>query len=47
MLNVLRVQDGKIAEITAFEPRVLPRSDLPLTLSWLSDTPVLDRRPGR
>lgn len=46
VLNVLRVEDGKIAEITAFEPRLFPAFDLPLTLSWLPDTPVLDRRPG-
>ncbi|KAB2349202.1 sigma-70 family RNA polymerase sigma factor [Actinomadura rudentiformis] len=33
VLNVLRVEDGRIAEITAFEPRVFPAFDLPLTLS--------------
>lgn len=33
VLNVLRVEDGKIAEITAFEPHLFPAFDLPLTLS--------------
>jgi RNA polymerase sigma-70 factor (ECF subfamily) len=33
VLNVLRVEDGKIVEITAFEPHLFPAFDLPLTLS--------------
>ncbi|WP_424532983.1 RNA polymerase subunit sigma-70 [Sphaerisporangium viridialbum] len=35
VLNVLRVEDGKIAEITVFEPHLFPAFDLPLTLSQL------------
>ena len=33
VLNVLRVKDEKIAEITAFEPHLFPAFGLPLTLS--------------
>jgi RNA polymerase sigma-70 factor (ECF subfamily) len=33
VLNVLRVEDGKIVEITVFEPHLFPAFDLPLTLS--------------
>ncbi|MDH6284370.1 sigma-70 family RNA polymerase sigma factor [Prescottella agglutinans] len=33
VLNVLRVEGGKIAEITAFEPHLFLAFDLPLTLS--------------
>jgi RNA polymerase sigma-70 factor (ECF subfamily) len=31
-LDVLRVADGKIVEITTFEPHLLPAFGLPLTL---------------
>ncbi|WP_430335459.1 sigma-70 family RNA polymerase sigma factor [Rhodococcus sp. ACT016] len=33
VLNVLRVEGGKIAEITAFEPHLFKAFDLPMTLS--------------
>ncbi|SDL28762.1 RNA polymerase subunit sigma-70 [Nonomuraea jiangxiensis] len=33
VLNVLRIEGGEIAEITAFEPRLFAAFDLPLTLS--------------
>ncbi|WP_327278406.1 hypothetical protein OG609_06840 [Streptomyces sp. NBC_01224] len=33
VLNVLRVEDEKITEITAFEPHLFPAFGLPLTLS--------------
>lgn len=32
VLNVLRIENGKIAEITAFEPHLFPAFDLPLVL---------------
>jgi RNA polymerase sigma-70 factor (ECF subfamily) len=33
VLNVLRVEGGRITEITSFEPHLFPAFDLPLTLS--------------
>ncbi|WP_199750139.1 sigma-70 family RNA polymerase sigma factor [Amycolatopsis sp. WAC 04169] len=33
VLDVLRIEDGKIAEITAFEPHLFPAFGLPLTLT--------------
>ncbi|MBN6039179.1 sigma-70 family RNA polymerase sigma factor [Amycolatopsis sp. 195334CR] len=33
VLDVLRIEDGKVAEITAFEPHLFPAFGLPLTLT--------------
>ncbi|GAB2645274.1 hypothetical protein ABI214_11440 [Prescottella soli] len=33
VLDVLRVEDGRIVEITAFELHLFPTFDLPMTLS--------------
>lgn len=33
VLDVLRIEDGKIAEITSFEPHLFPAFALPLTIS--------------
>jgi RNA polymerase sigma-70 factor (ECF subfamily) len=33
VLNVLRIEDGKIAEITSFEPRLFAAFDLPPTIA--------------
>ena len=32
-IDVLRIEDGEIAEITAFEPDLFPAFGLPLTLA--------------
>jgi RNA polymerase sigma-70 factor (ECF subfamily) len=32
-LDVLRIEDGRIAEITTFEPHLLPAFGLPLKIS--------------
>ena len=33
VLNVLRIENGKIVEITAFEPHLFAAFDLPMTLA--------------